>query len=143
MAQLNFPKSNNRFITISYQSNNYLNEKLDGQAKQMIAKTLVENIPNINKIHSYVHGQIIIEISTSSKLLATTTLKNVVKALEKPMAANTPALHYSVDLASKTGEKPPYENWIHVDGDVEMNKNFLKSIESFWPKKPKTPTKKK
>lgn len=40
-AQLNFPKSNNRFITVTYQSNNYLNEELDNKVKQNIASVIV------------------------------------------------------------------------------------------------------
>lgn len=128
MAQLNFPISPNRFITVTYQSNDYLNRELDNKVKQNIAEILIE-VADVKKIHSYVHGQIIIEIPSNNSV---GTLKKVVEALSKPMASLAPPLLYSVDLAANSGNN---QNWIYVNGDSEMNTNFLKSISEFWPKK--------
>lgn len=86
MAQLNFPISPNRFITVTYQSNDYLNRELDNKVKQNIAEILIE-VADVKKIHSYVHGQIIIEIPSNNSV---GTLKKVVEALSKPMASLAP-----------------------------------------------------
>lgn len=128
--QLNFPKNVNRFITVNYQSNDYLNKELDGQAKKYITEKLIEKI-DILAIHSYIHGQIIIEVSSTNVV---STLKKVVSELAKPLAAHSPALHYSVDLASNSSDTPAI-NWLYVFGSDDMNKNFLESIKDIWPKK--------
>jgi len=130
-AQLNFPVSDNRFITITYQSNDYLNQEIDNRVKQEIAKTLVDNF-DIQNIHSYVHGQIIVEVSNYNII---SVCKDIVKELAVPMASEAPSLLYSVELASFIRKKtpPPYENLLYVEGSDEMNKNFLESIKEFYP----------
>lgn len=128
-AQLNFPVSNNFFISITYQSNDYLNEELDNKTKQEIAKTLVDNFA-IQNIHSYVHGQIIVEVSNYNVI---SVYKNMIKALAVPMASEAPSLLYSVILAPKSNDNSQ-KNLIYVDGDADMNNNFLDSISEFYPK---------
>ncbi|HEY9083718.1 MAG: hypothetical protein COA31_006480 [Flavobacteriales bacterium] len=128
-AQLNFPVSDNRFITITYQSNDYLNEELDNKTKQEIAKILVEKL-DIKKIHSYIHGQIIIEVNNTNII---TTLKDVISELAEPLASKTPPLLYSVMMVPFTKDTPP-KNLIYVDGNADMNNNFLASIDEFYPK---------
>lgn len=135
MPQINYPKTNNRFITVTYQSNNYLNEELDNKVKQVIAKTIFDSVKVLN-FHSYVHGQIIVEISKENVV---TDLKKIVNALAEPMTTHAlppnKTLLYSVDLTSVLKGDDPVENLIFVCGDDEMNTSFLDSIKKFYPKK--------
>lgn len=130
-AQLNFPRCNNRFITVTYQSNNYLNEELDNKVKQNIASVIVE-VVDVKNIHSYVHGQIIVEVSNVNPIVS---LKKIIRALSIPMSSLTPALLYSVDITSTVGEAPNLVSNLYVNGDSEMNTNFLESIKEFYPPK--------
>lgn len=133
MPQIHFPKTKNRYVTVTYQSNNYLNEEVDNKVKKVIAKSLFDAV-KILMFHSYVHGQIIVEVSDSSPI---EDLKKIIAALEKPMASQTPALLYTADLTSFSNNNTPElpTQWISVHGDSDMNTKFLKSIEDFYPEK--------
>lgn len=130
MAQLNFPRSENRFICVTYQSNEYLNEELNNNVKPLIAKIIIDSIP-IENIYSYIHGQIIVEVKMEGVVSALTKLHNELKT---PLANHTPKLLFCVNIVSFQKGVQPLKNLIYVEGSDEMNANFLESIKDIWNK---------
>ncbi len=107
-----------------YQSNETLNEELHHQAKRAIAEVLVE-FP-IHEMHSYIHGNIIFSIGTNNPV---SSFDDIVEALEIPLAINTPPLHFSLTLVSRTSKN---QNIMYIDGLDDLDTHFLDSISDIF-----------
>lgn len=130
MPQIHYPTGPYYFITVTYQSNDYLNEKVDN-IKTEIAKIIFTAAP-VKSLQSHIHGQIIAEVPTDN---AVRYLKQIVEALKEPLAKNTPKLDFTAELVSHGSITNNTQHWIYVNENNNMNENFLKSISSFYPKK--------
>jgi hypothetical protein len=126
--QFNKEKSQNRWYTITYQSNGLLTEELHHQVKSKIAKILVDAFP-IVEIHSYIHGSVVFSLNTNSPLLK---FDEIVVALTVPLAKHSPKLHFELALVARLDNGI---NYMYIDGIDSMDVNFLESIKDFWPKK--------
>lgn len=131
MPHIHFPTGPYYFITVTYQSNDYLNEKVD-HIKTKIAEIIFNAAP-VKSLQSHIHGQIIAEVPKDNSIKY---LRQIVEALKEPLAKNTPKLDFTAELLAHTNlTNGDTQHWIYVNEGNNMNENFLKSISSFYPKK--------
>lgn len=130
--QLNNSPLNFWWYSLTYQSNELINDELHNKTKVEITKIIVDGF-NINEIHSFIHGHIVFGINT---IKPTTILSEIVKALNEPLARYSPPLLFSINLMAKSNPTSG-KGIVHayVNGSDDMENHFKESIKEFFPKK--------
>ena len=125
--QFNKRVSGLRWYSLTYQSNEILNNAVHGKIKRIIAGYLVGNF-NIVEIHSYIHGNIIFGITTNRPIAL---FDEIIECIIEPLVDMPPPLLFSLVLVAKNDDA--HINYMYVYGSDAMDMHFLDSISDFYP----------
>lgn len=124
-------KTNYRWLSIVYQSNDVLNKENHGPVKTTIVEHLMKStILDIKEIHSYIHGQIIIGVTPDTVIKSFNEAKAI---LQKKLVSHAPPLMFSLEIIAASNDVPPF-SWMYIEGDDDLNENFHNSIKHIFPK---------
>jgi len=123
--QFDKDKSNHVWFTLTYQSNDALNDAAHASIKILIAEKLYNKF-NIVDMHSYIHGNVIFSINPN---FTETIFDSIVTELNKSLVTYTPKLLFNLSIVGIDGLNP-WVNFMYINGSDTLNKNFHKSLES-------------
>ncbi|MDP1879968.1 MAG: hypothetical protein Q8K60_03395 [Parachlamydiaceae bacterium] len=115
------------WFSLTYQSNNDLNDALKNQAKHEIVERILQTTPVV-EICSYIHCHIVFAVKTENSVIL---LDDLILALRRPLVHFKPDLLFSLNLIAKS--QPPSSIWLYIYGDSSMNDKFLASISDIYP----------
>ncbi|HWY36685.1 MAG TPA: hypothetical protein VNX68_18720 [Nitrosopumilaceae archaeon] len=124
--QINIEILSHKWYSLTYQSNEIINEKMHHQVKKFIAELLISNF-TIKDIRSYIHGNIIFAIDTNNPV---NIFRNIIEAIRSPLVNNAPPLLFSINLIA---QKTDNEVYLYIYGSDDMNAHFRTSILSVFP----------
>lgn len=125
--QFNKKVTTQRWYSLTFQSNVYLNDELQHTAKVEIAKVLKEKFPNIHEMYSYVHCNLVFSMPTNNPV---ETLNEIIKLLQIPLISKKiPQLLWNVNLVAALTSAN--ENYMYINGDDGQNANFENAIVTF------------
>ena len=124
-TQFNKEKSDHIWFSLTYQSNNLLNEETHNTIKALIGEELLKT-ELVKDIHSYIHGNIVFAVNSAN---AETTFDTLVGILEKPMASQSPRLLFNLSIVGiSTTQNGVWKCFMHIEGKDDLDTNFRQSI---------------
>lgn len=123
MPQFNKDRENHIWFTLTYQSNDMLNDALHTSIKVLIVGKLYKKFKVVD-MNSYIHGNVIFCINPP---FTDKIFDDMVAELNESLVNYTPKLLFNLSVVGVDIQNPR-TNYMYIAGSDTLNENFHKSI---------------